>query len=249
LEDVLMTVPTDPHNGLDTTTLGELNDLLALDHDAVDAYTLAASALANLGRRETVMRFRGDHERHIVELTRLIRRYGGTPVQGPHKTTGPFKLAMQGLGKVGGDRAVVLAFKTNELQVCEKYTRAATHSADWPDDVREMVTTAADDETRHYEWAESQLDSLGVPADGAAARAARVMGKAQARFADGAEALERGSRRGAAAVRRGASRLRERMPERLPETPRDRAVAVASIAAGLALLVTAGLWLNRRDRS
>src|SRR5436853_7628485 len=82
-EDLRMTVPTDPGRRLDAVMLGELNDLLALDHDAVEAYTLAIGALANLGRRETVMRFRADHERHIAELTRVIRRYGGTPVPGP----------------------------------------------------------------------------------------------------------------------------------------------------------------------
>src|SRR5205823_3538394 len=140
----------------------------------------------------------GDHERHIAELTRVIRRYGGTAVQGggPRLTSGLFTLAMQALGSRGGDRETVLAFKTNEGQVCEKYTRAATHAGDWPDDVREILTTAADDEARHYEWAESQLEAVGVSADSGVGRVSRVVEQAQARLADSAEAIERGGRRG-----------------------------------------------------
>jgi hypothetical protein len=246
-ENAPMTVPTEPGRGVDAATLAELNDLLALDHDAVEAYTIAIGALTNIGRRETVMNFRADHERHIATLTRIVRALGGTPVERAHVTTGPFKLAMQGLGAHGGDGAVILAFKTNEAQVCEKYTRAATHAAEWPAEIAEAVTDGADDEARHYEWATDQLASLGVPPESAGARAARAARAAetvQARLADGAEAVERGGRRGLEAVRRGASALRERLPER----PSNRVLTVGAIAAGVSFLLTAAIGASLRRR-
>src|SRR3712207_6104827 len=100
-----MTAPTEQGGAptLDAAALAELNDLLQLDRDAVEAYTLTISALANVGRRETVLRFRADHERHIADLTRLIARHGGTPAAAPH-ASGAFKLAMQKLGNLGTDR-------------------------------------------------------------------------------------------------------------------------------------------------
>ena len=240
-----MTVPTEPGRGADAATLAELNDLLALDHDAVAAYTIAIGALTNVGRRETVMRFRADHERHIATLTRIVRALGGTPTEAAHVTTGPFKLAMQGLGALGGgDPAVILAFKTNEAQVCEKYTRAATHAAEWPDEMAAAVADGADDEARHYEWAADQLASLGVPPASPTARVARVAETMQARLADGAEAVERGGRRGLDAVRRGASALRERLPER----PSNRVLTVGAIAAGVSFLLTAAIGASLRRR-
>jgi bacterioferritin (cytochrome b1) len=240
-----MTVPTEPDRGVNAATLAELNDLLALDHDAVEAYTIAIAALTNVGRRETVMRFRADHERHITRLTQIVRALGGTPVERGHVTSGPFKAAMQALGSLaGGDGAVILAFKTNEAQVCEKYTRAATHAAEWTDEIAEAVTEGADDEARHYDWAVDQLATLGVAPESATARAARAAETVQARFADGAEALERGGRRGLDAVRRGASRVRERLPER----PSNRVLAVGAIAAGVSFILTAALGASLRRR-
>jgi rubrerythrin len=246
---VSMTAPTESSRTLDPAALAELNDLLQLDRDAVDAYTVAITALANVGRRETVLRFRADHQRHIADLTRLIGRYGGTPAPTPH-ASGAFKLAMQKLGNLGTDREVMLAFKANEAQACEKYTRAATHAATWPDDVRDMISTAADDEARHYEWAEDQLDTLGVPPGSVAGRVAAAAEKLHGRLADGLEAAETQGRRGLDAARRGVASARERLPEMpeltLPERPSGRALGVALVAAGIGFAVTA--LLARRSR-
>ena len=55
--------------------IGELNDLLQLDHDAVGAYTLAISALRDRNLRNTLIGFRQDHERHIADLVDLILRH------------------------------------------------------------------------------------------------------------------------------------------------------------------------------
>ena len=82
--------------------IGELNDLLQLDHDAVGAYTLAISALRDRNLRNTLIGFRQDHERHIADLVDLIRARGGLPVRMPHFPTGLFKLLVQAAGSAGG---------------------------------------------------------------------------------------------------------------------------------------------------
>jgi bacterioferritin (cytochrome b1) len=242
-----MTVPTEPGRTLDPAMLTELNDLLQLDRDACVAYTAAMQGLANVGRRETVMRFRADHERHVADLTRLITRYGGTPAETPH-ASGAVKLATQKLGALGSDREVMLAFRANEAQSCEKYTRAVTHAGTWPADVRDMIVTAADDEARHYEWAADQLDTLGVGPDSAAGRVAQVVEKAHGALAEGLEAAETQGRRGLDAARRGISAARARLPESLPERPSSRALTIALVAAGIGFVVATALAGRSRRR-
>jgi rubrerythrin len=140
--------------------VAELNDLLALDHDAVQAYSLAIGRISSPEYRETLAGFRGDHQRHIDRLTELIRERGGAPLQLPHIPTGVFKAAVQGLGNLGDNRAVLLAFKTNEGQARDKYRR----HADRPHDpgVHAVLRGAAADEERHYAWVSEVVERLGA---------------------------------------------------------------------------------------
>jgi rubrerythrin len=144
--------------------VAELNDLLALDHDAVQAYSLAIGAISNAEYRDTLAGFRGDHQRHIDQLTQLIQTAGGVPVQLPHLPTGAFKLAVQALGTLGDDRAVLLTFKANEAQVRDKYRRHAARPHGTA--VSTILRAAAADEERHYEWVEGALERMGVERGG-----------------------------------------------------------------------------------
>lgn len=140
--------------------IAELNDLLQLDHDAIEAYSLAITALSDQSLKRTLTRYREDHERHVRDLTVLIEARGGTPLRLPHIPTGFFKLSMQALGIAGGDRTILMAFRANEGQVRNKYARHAerTHSPD----VEAVLRRNAEDEARHYAWATEMLSTFGV---------------------------------------------------------------------------------------
>ena len=257
---------TTPTPTLDAARVAELNDLLQLDHDAVQAYALAIRALTNIGRRETLIRFRGDHERHISELTTVIRRYGGMPIELPHLPTGPLKLAMQKAGTLGGDRAILLAFKTNERQSRDKYASAAEGVGALPADVQEIVRRAADDEARHYEWAEEQLVTLGAGPDSRVGRAASVVERVHAGASEGVERVARQGMRGIEAARRGASRGARAVRssasrgidsarrgastvvEHLPDRPSNRQLGIAIAAAGVGFVVAAMLGGSRKGK-
>lgn len=141
--------------------LDGLNDLLQLDHDAIAAYDVAISKLEDRDHAGMIAGYRLDHERHVRELNELVARLGGTPANHPH-VTGPFKTALQSLGGLAGDKGVLLAFRTNELQVRTKYDLYASRAMLWPPDVKRVIDGAALDEERHYAWVADVLQRMGI---------------------------------------------------------------------------------------
>jgi rubrerythrin len=183
----------------DAELLAELNDLLQLDRDAVQAYTVAIGSVPQDAVGQALARFRDDHERHVAELSDLIRAHGGTPAPVPHLPTGAFKAAVQAVGSAGGLRETLLAFKANEAQVRDKYRRHADrlHSAD----VDAVLRRAAHDEEMHYGWAAEMLERMGAGTDTLPGVAAEVLEKVQGRLADAVEAAQRGVMRAVDAAR------------------------------------------------
>lgn len=234
-----MTTPTPPAQTLDTATIAELNDLLQLDHDALNGYDLTMRELKSSAYRETVRRYRRDHERHVEELTALVRAHGGQPVEAAHPSSVD-KLGLQALGDVGGgDTHVLVAFRNNERQSRDKYARAAEKAAAWPADVQTVVRSAASDERRHYDWVDMTVQSLGVTDDSAVGVAARGVEVFHARTHDAAEAVEKQGLRGYEAARRAltGSKLGRRVAERPLES------ALVALGAGV---VAAGVIAGAR---
>lgn len=180
----------------------QLNDLLQLDVDAVQAYALAIRQLESKVRKQTIRRYQADHRRHISELKRVIKAHDGAPLAVSHIPTGPFKLAMQGIGSFGDDKVVLLAFKTNERQGRDIYHRAATKSG-LPRDVARVLKRAATDETRHYRWAEKELERLHAGRRTAVGKAAAGVEVVNARTADVIEEAEKPIMAVVEATRRG----------------------------------------------
>lgn len=204
--------------------IADLNDLLQLDHDAAQAYTVAIDTVRDEGYREALARHRSDHTRHIEELSTLVRARGGLPAEVPHPT-GPFKVAVQALGAAGGDVALLLTFKAVEGQVRDKYQRLAARR--YPEEVAAVVRRAAEDERRHYEWVESTLTELGVGRGTIPHGLASVVEKVHKAIADPAERIEREIMR---RVGEALGTTRQRGGSAAP-SPLDVAAAAASTAA------------------
>lgn len=149
------------HAPATSEVLHGLNDLLQLDHDAVGAYEIAMEKLQDRDHADQIAGFRRDHERHIRELNELIAELGGTPKNEPH-ATGPFKLALQSLGGLAGDKGILMAWRTNELQVRTKYDSYAAKANSWPAPVKLTIDRAALDEERHYRWVAEALQRMGI---------------------------------------------------------------------------------------
>ena len=165
-----------------------LSDLLQLDHDALRSYQVAIDALSAEPLKKKLRQFKRDHQRHVRELSRLIEENGGTALELPHLSTGFLKLAVQSLGAAGGDRAVLLAFRSNEWESMEKYARAARRR--WGPGVGEVVRRGAEDEKRHYRWAVETLAELGAEDRSVIGRIEQLLERVHGGAAMGLEALE-----------------------------------------------------------
>lgn len=128
-----------------------LNDLLQLDHDAIGAYEIAIEQLENREYALQIDGYKRDHERHIQRLNDAILELGGTPANEPHATA-PLKQAVQRLSAVGGDKSLLSAWRSNELQVMTKYDSYAQQAVSWPASVKKLIDENALDEERHYQW-------------------------------------------------------------------------------------------------
>ncbi|NUO62890.1 MAG: SnoaL-like domain-containing protein [Gemmatimonadaceae bacterium] len=169
--------------------IADLNDLLQLDHDAVEAYTVAIDRVRSERYRDALVQYRNDHKRHIEELAALVRARGGLPTELPHPT-GALKLVVQALGSAGNDATLLLAFKAVEGQARDKYRRFAAET-DYPEDVKSVIARAAEDETRHYAWVEQTLRELGAGAGTVQHAAASAIEMVHKFIADPLERAER----------------------------------------------------------
>lgn len=222
--------------------LDGLNDLLQLDHDAVGAYDIAMEKLEDRDHATQIAGYRRDHERHIRELNELITELGGTPKNEPH-ATGPFKEALQSLGQLGGDKGLLIAWRTNELAVRTKYDSYAQKANAWPANVKRVIDGAALDEERHYSWVADVLQRMGVGsgegmetdlanrARERAAASAATGSSIGARLDDAKEKVREIADQARSRVTELAETARERAAT-LPDTARDRAGAVMGAVPG-----------------
>jgi uncharacterized protein (TIGR02284 family) len=141
--------------GTEKSALDLLISLIELDFDAIEAYRAAISRVDDLNDRGRLAEFMQDHERHVSELSEVVRSVGGEPpMHGDLKqilTRG--KVVIAGLI---GDRVVLAAMKTNEDDTNTAYERAVAHP-DLTDTWRELLERNLGDERRHRAWIERRI--------------------------------------------------------------------------------------------
>lgn len=130
-----------------------MNDQIHLDRDAIKAYEEAISSCDTQEFKDQLTQFKSDHERHVTELSALVRQYGGTPVE----TTDIKGFFIQAFTKITahGDRSALFAMRGNEKITNKSYEKALENEL--PDDVRALLQRNLDDERRHLAWIEETI--------------------------------------------------------------------------------------------
>jgi uncharacterized protein (TIGR02284 family) len=135
-----------------------LNDLTALDYDAIEAYEAAIARLGDQRDKDQLRLFMGDHQRHTVDLADYVSKYGSKPV-----TKGDFKRVLTKgkvvLAALAGDKAVLEAMKSNEDDTNAAYERAGARQG-LPASIRETLNRSLADERRHRAWIEQRIQQL-----------------------------------------------------------------------------------------
>ena len=135
-----------------------LNQLIALDYDAIAAYEAAIDRLDDERFRRQLAEFKRDHERHINYLSDQVRELGGEPAAGPDAkqilTKGKVVLA-----DLAGDKAILKAMESNEEQTNAAYEKAVMQLKG---DVatQNAVQENLEDERRHRAWLREAIAQL-----------------------------------------------------------------------------------------
>lgn len=136
--------------GTETTFETLVQNLLILEHDAIAAYQSTIERLDDPAAKAKIAEFKGDHEAHVAELTRMAGQLGvAAPQEGDLKaylTTGKVALA-----SIIGDRSILKAMSTNEIDTRMAYDHASKNAAASPE-AQAYFAKAYADEDRHKTW-------------------------------------------------------------------------------------------------
>lgn len=135
-------------------TIERLNDLIALDIDAVNAYESAVERVDVPYIAERLREFQQDHERHVRELSDVVRRMGGEPRRKPD-VKGFLLKGFTTITSMMGTEAALKAMQGNETLTNRTYSEALRE--DWPADVRTIIARNHADEQRHLRFIEQCL--------------------------------------------------------------------------------------------
>jgi hypothetical protein len=135
---------------------GALHDLVQLDVDAVLAYDRAIGALGEGPVPMQLAAFRLDHQRHVLELSKVLLDLGRPPPGGQPDVKGSILGGVTGLRARLGTEHALQAMRSNEQLTTTTYARMLAKP--FPPNVLELIRRNAADEQRHLAWIERALD-------------------------------------------------------------------------------------------
>ncbi|WP_131784099.1 ferritin-like domain-containing protein [Legionella gresilensis] len=133
-----------------------LYELCELDYDAVEAYEAAINRLDKKDYVSKMEEFKNDHQRHIEEISNLLRKHQAKVPDGPS----PKNILTQGkvvLANLMGDEAILKAMLSNEQDTNTAYERLNEHKEKWGD-ANTILSRGLEDERRHKQWIQLTLN-------------------------------------------------------------------------------------------
>lgn len=139
----------------DRDSICHLIKLARLDIDAAGVYTRSIRRVGSLAIRERLIEFRGDHERHIVELSALIRALGGRPPEHRRDLKGLILEAFTAVWSAAGSERSLKAIRADERIINRIYE--STLALELPSGARDLVRRSREQERRHLEYIEDVI--------------------------------------------------------------------------------------------
>lgn len=132
-----------------------LADLLELEYDAIEAYTAAIDRLENPQYKESLREFRGDHEQHVKDITKILQKNNLKIKNGPSGK----QILLVGniaIGSLIGDKAILNAMLNAEEDMVTAYERMNKHADKTAESIA-VMEKGLKDEQRHREWVKNSL--------------------------------------------------------------------------------------------
>ncbi len=139
--------------------IDRLSDLAQLDIDAYHAYAQAIDSVEEADLKSHLVSYQSDHEKHYVELSRVIRELGGNPPEFSRDFKGYLIEGFTSLRSAMGTKGALKAMKTNEEMTNRKYSQASGDMR-FPASLRPTLERFYGDEKTHLSWIEQTLNRI-----------------------------------------------------------------------------------------
>jgi rubrerythrin len=134
----------------------ELKALVHLDLDAVLAYDRAISAIGDGWIATELAKFKLDHQRHVLELSKALLDMNVKPPEARPDVKGTILGGVTGLRARLGTEQALKAMVPNEELTTSTYARVVAKPL--PADALELVRRNYGDEQRHLAWIQRAID-------------------------------------------------------------------------------------------
>lgn len=149
-------------NNSNENVIDTLTELHQLEVDANNAYEEAIKRFRDPEIKTTFLDFKQDHENHLDEIETLLAAMN-TPVPKRSKDFKGFLIeSMTILRSSISDEQALKAMKQNEETVYDKYEKCLEKIGFQNSEVKLMIQSALNDESKHYDYI---LSKLNVPPD------------------------------------------------------------------------------------
>ncbi len=135
----------------------KLISLCQLDIDAIHAYNKATGNIDQLDIKNSIAKFQGDHERHVKELSDMIRSYGSEPPEFSKDFKGFMLQAFTSIRSVTGIEGALKALRGGEKMTNRAYDDAVKQN--FPPLVMVLLRRNYDDEQRHLNYIDQALNN------------------------------------------------------------------------------------------
>ena len=135
----------------------QLESLLRVDVDASHAYQQAINEMDVPELRDQLTKFRGDHERHIADLSKAIKALGQEPPQVARDFKGYLISGFTALRVKMGVESALKAMHSNEKLTNKTYEEASRWNVS--EDIHKLILRCYDDEKRHLNYIEQALNT------------------------------------------------------------------------------------------
>jgi rubrerythrin len=138
--------------------VAHLNKLIQLDFDASLTYKDALVHIDDAFVRADLEMFLQDHERHVMELSTIVRDLGGEPIAVHRDLKGAVLESLTKLRSRTGTLGALRAMRTNEKLTNRVYDREA--EVYMPPIAQAIVMENLEDERRHLAAIQGHIDRL-----------------------------------------------------------------------------------------